>query len=276
MLRKILVIFAVFISAFNFASAVDDKEKIMTREDICIENFHKLFKAEPFPKGNDEEMLAILQKYIFGEIFVTGNLDIKQRELITVVSLSSMQTLPQLKSHINAALNVGNTPLEIREAIYLCAPFIGFPKTLNALSVLNEVFDERNIKTPLEHQTTIKEKERYSKGYEIQNPIYGDEIEKSLKGLPGNLDKKTAKFLTEVCFGDFYTRGTLDLKTKELLGLIILISNNASDNTVKSHIKGNIKRGNSIETIASAIIQAMPYIGFPAGIKSLKLLKEEI
>lgn len=193
MLRKILVIFAVFISAFNFASAVDDKEKIMTREDICIENFHKLFKAEPFPKGNDEEMLAILQKYIFGEIFVTGNLDIKQRELITVVSLSSMQTLPQLKSHINAALNVGNTPLEIREAIYLCAPFIGFPKTLNALSVLNEVFDERNIKTPLEHQTTIKEEERYSKGYEIQNPIYGDEIEKSLKGLPGNLDKKNGK-----------------------------------------------------------------------------------
>ena len=60
MLRKILVIFAVFISAFNFASAVDDKEKIMTREDICIENFHKLFKAEPFPKGNDEEMLILI------------------------------------------------------------------------------------------------------------------------------------------------------------------------------------------------------------------------
>lgn len=60
MLRKILVIFAVFISAFNFASAVDDKEKIMTREDICIENFHKLFKAELSPK---ETMRKCLQFY---------------------------------------------------------------------------------------------------------------------------------------------------------------------------------------------------------------------
>ena len=32
-----------------------------------------------------------------------------------------------------AALNVGVSPVEIKEALYQCAPYIGFPKTLNAL-----------------------------------------------------------------------------------------------------------------------------------------------
>ena len=78
-------------------------------------------------KGSDPELMDILQKFIFGEVFETGSLDYKTREMITCVTLASMQTLPQLKSHAAAALNVGVSPIELREAIYQCAPFIGFP-----------------------------------------------------------------------------------------------------------------------------------------------------
>lgn len=93
----------------------------------------------------------------------------KTREMLTVTSLAVQQTLPQLKAHINAALNVGVTPLEVRESLYQCAPFIGFPKTLNAIGVMNEVFKERGIKTPLEMAGTTDEKSRYEKGAAIQN-----------------------------------------------------------------------------------------------------------
>lgn len=249
-------------------------EKNMTRTEICKKNYHELFGGEALPKtGNDTEMMAILQKYIFGEVFTVGNLDLKTREMITVTSLAVQQTLPQLKAHINAALNVGVTPVELRETIYQCAPFIGFPKTLNALNVLNEVFNERGIKTPLENQTTVEENERFSKGHAIQNPLYGDEIKQAMSGLPDNMGEDAARFLTEVCFGDFYTRNGLDVKTRELLVLSILVT--TGDNyTLKSHIKGNIKAGNSIETIAAVIIQCMPYTGFPNALQALKVLKE--
>lgn len=103
-------------------------------------------------------MMNILQKYIFGEVFRTGDLDMKTREMITCVSLAAMQQLPQLKSHAGATLNVGITPIELREAIYQCAPIIGFPKVLNALSAINSTFTERGIKLPLEKQETVTEK----------------------------------------------------------------------------------------------------------------------
>ena len=71
--------------------------------------------------------------------------------MITCVTLATMQTLPQLKAHAGAALNVGVSPVELREAMYLTAPFIGFLRMLNAVGTVNEVFREHGISLPLEN-----------------------------------------------------------------------------------------------------------------------------
>ena len=278
MIKKILALLIVLtvLQSCVFAKAAKNEDKNMTRTDICKENYKTLFGGEALPAtGDDPEMMAILQKYIFGEVFTVGNLDIRTREMLTVTSLAVQQTMPQLKAHINAALNIGVTPIELRESIYQLAPFIGFPKTLNALGVLNEVFKERGIKTPLESTATVKENERYQKGFEIQNPLYGDEIKESMNGLPDDMGADVARFLTEVCFGDFYTRKGLDIKTRELLFIAALVTTGNTE-TLKSHIKGNLKAGNSKETIVSAIIQCLPYVGFPDTLAALRVLNEEL
>ncbi len=276
MIRKILALFIALMLSQNFifAAAAQNEDKNMTRTDICKKNYKILFGGEALtPTGDDPEMMAILQKYIFGEVFTVGELDIKTRELITVTSLAVQQTLPQLKAHINGALNAGATPIELREAIYQLAPFIGFPKTLNALGVLNEVFKERGIETPLKSTATAKEEERYQKGFEIQNPLYGDEIKQSMEGLPDDMGADVARFLTEVCFGDFYTREGLDVKTRELLFVSALVTT-GNTTTLKSHIKGNLKAGNSNETVTATIVQCLPYVGFPNTLAALRTLKE--
>lgn len=275
MFKKILSLLLVILLVQNciWAHMISNEDKTMTRTDICKENYKTLFGGEALsPAGDDPEMMAILQKYIFGEVFTVGELDIKTREMITVTSLAVQQTLPQLKAHINGALNAGVTPVELREAIYQLAPFIGFPKTLNALGVLNEVFKERGVATPLKSTATVKEEERYEKGLAIQNPLYGDEIKVSMEGLPDNMGADVSRFLTEVCFGDFYTREGLDLKTRELLMLSALVTTGNTE-TLKSHIKGNLKAGNSKETITAAIIQCLPYVGFPNTLASLRAMK---
>lgn len=248
----------------------------MSRTEICKQNYRRLFNGEALTDaGNDPEMMKMLQKYIFGEVFAVGSLDIKTREMLTVVSLSAQQALPQLKAHANAALNVGVTPIELRETVYLCAPFVGFPKTLNALGVINEVFAERGIKLPLESQGKTAEEERFAAGFAIQQPLYGNEIKEALAGLPGNMGEDAARFLTEFCFGDIYTRGGLDVKTRELLAIGILVTT-GNMQTLQSHIAGSIRAGNSPETVTAAIIQCMPYVGFPNALNALKVLKDTL
>jgi 4-carboxymuconolactone decarboxylase len=45
---------------------------------------------------NDPELMEILRRFIFGDVFGTGVLDDPTRELITVTVLACLQTLPQL------------------------------------------------------------------------------------------------------------------------------------------------------------------------------------
>ena len=271
--KLIAVILGLIMFQPVFSQTVQKEGNNMTRSEMCKKNYEALFNSPWNPDaGTDPEMMEILQKYIFGDVFTVGNLDMKTRELITVTSLAVQQTLPQLNAHINAALNAGAKPVELREAIYQCAPFVGFPKTLNAIGVLNEVLKSRNIELPLEKTGTVEENERFSKGADVQIPLYGDEIEKSLQGLPDNMGKDVSDFLTEVCFGDFYTRKGLDIKTRELLAISILVTT-GNTSTLKSHIRGSLKAGNTRETITSAIIQCLPYVGFPNTISALKTLK---
>ena len=268
-MKKILLVVILFALANNTYA-----QQKMNRIDAAKENYRTLFGGEALTgQGNDPEMMDILQKFIFGEVFQTGDLDIKTREMITCITLTAIQTLPQLKAHIGAALNVGVTPIEVRELIYMCAPFIGFPKTLNALSVANEVFAERGIALPLEAQGTVTEENRAERGAEIQQPLYGDAIRSALNGLPDGLGDEVARYLTEYCFGDIYTRGGFDLQTRELL-LYALLTTIEADSQLRSHTVSNIKLGNDKATLAAVVIQTLPYIGFPPAMKALRIIAD--
>mgnify|MGYP003638759203 FL=1 len=85
-------------------------------------------------------------EYPFGDIYSRQGLDLKSREIATVAALSAMGNAePQLKVHINAALNVGCTPEEIVEIIIQMSVYAGFPAALNAASAAKVVFVERGI-----------------------------------------------------------------------------------------------------------------------------------
>ena len=243
--------------------------------EVCKQNYHTLFGGEALTgQGTDPEMMDILQKFIFGEVFRTGDLTMKQREMITCITLATMQTLPQLKAHAGAALNVGVTPEELREVMYLTAPFIGFPKMLNAVATVNEVFKERGISLPLEKQGTVTEENRHETGKAIQDKLYPGGITSVMEGLPGDMGKDVEQFLTDYFFGEIYSRGALDLQTRELLGYCVLTTLEA-ESQLQSHYHGNINVGNTPETLTAAVIQCLPYIGFPAAIKALRIIKQE-
>lgn len=272
-MKKQLIIITLLLAGILSAKAQTGNK--MDRIETCKQNYTALFGGEALTgQGTDPEMMDILQKFIFGEVFQTGNLTLQQREMITCITLAIMQTLPQLKAHAGAALNVGVKPEELREVIYLTAPFIGFPKMLNAIATVNEVFKERGINLPLEPQGTVTEANRHETGKAIQDKLYPGGISSVMEGIPGNMGKNVEQFLTDYFFGEIYSRGALDLKTRELLGYCVLTALEA-ESQLQSHYHGNINVGNTPETITAAVIQCLPYIGFPAAIKALRIIKQE-
>lgn len=75
----------------------------------------------------------------FGDIARRPGLDLRQRELVSVIALASQGGLqPQLTAHLVYALRLGWTPEELREALIQIAPLAGFPRVINALIALAE------------------------------------------------------------------------------------------------------------------------------------------
>jgi 4-carboxymuconolactone decarboxylase len=91
--------------------------------------------------GDDESHIQhFLSANCFGDYLTRTGVDMKTRELLTfsmLVALGGCE--PQVKGHVAANLNVGNDRGVLLGVITQLVPFIGYPRSLNALRVLNEV-----------------------------------------------------------------------------------------------------------------------------------------
>jgi 4-carboxymuconolactone decarboxylase len=232
-----------------------------------------LFGEVPQSSTTQPELMQILRNLTYGDVYAIGNLDDRTRGLVTLVVLTTNHTLPQIKAHTHAALNVGVSAIEMREALYQAAAFIGFPKVINALELVDEVLASRGIPLPLEPKATVADHERLERGRAIQQPIYGGRMRENLKDLPGSLPDDVSRLVTE-SFGDFYTRGGLDIRTRELMIFCALATLGGTDRQLASHAEGNLKVGNSIETMASAMVHTLPHIGFPRVLNALYAIKD--
>ncbi len=269
----VLTLIVVFISQSVALGQIASTD--MSRAEKASQKYEELFGAKPnIANSNDPELMGILQRLIFGETFYIGNLDDKTRELITIVVLATDQTLPQLEAHTQAALNIEVSPIEIREAIYQLAPFIGYPKVLNAVSVINEVFEGRGIKLPLAEQGTVEEDQRFEEGREKQFPLYGNQMQEYMSDLPKEFAEAIPRILTESLFGDFYTRQGLDVQTRELLIFCALATLGGTERQMASHAVGNLKVGNNKETLYSAMVHIYPYVGYPRVSNAINIIKE--
>lgn len=84
-----------------------------------------------------------LQGYCFGDFYTRDGLDDQQRELITFVFIASIGGCEnQLRGHVQGNLNVDNDKEKLISAITVIMPYIGFPRALNALAIVNEICND--------------------------------------------------------------------------------------------------------------------------------------
>jgi 4-carboxymuconolactone decarboxylase len=221
----------------------------------------------------DPELIEVFDNFAFDEVISYGNLDTRTRVMMILASTIASQALSEYKVMVGGALNIGVTPVEIKEILYQSVPYIGIAKVLDFIYSTNEILQSRGIKLPLEGQSTTTPETRYEKGLEVQKEIFGEMIEKNYKESPEN-QIHIQKYLSANCFGDYYTRNGLNIKIRELLTFALLISLGGTEPQVKGHIQGNRNVGNDKETMLSVITQLLPFIGYPRTLNAIKCLNE--
>lgn len=233
---------------------------------ISMMTFTNVF-AETSPNG--QELSNMIEHY--GNNYIDKNLDEKTQQLLIIATMTSLQAYSQIKEQTLTALDKGVKAVEIKETIYHAAPYCGYTKALSAIEAADEAFSERSITIPIESQATVTEENRYEKGLEVQRSIFGQEIGTITDDMTES-QKVITEYLSSICFGDFYTRGTLDIKARELITLCVIAANGGCESQLGSHTTANISVGNNRDEMLAAMLLCVPYNGYPRTLNAINTI----
>lgn len=122
------------------ASTTTKENRIEKGNDKQCELFGEQMKG--FQNSGPEEERHIkrwLAGNCFGDYYTREGLTNQERELITFCYLAGLGVEPQMKAHIGANFHVGNDAHFLLRVISNCMPYIGYPRTLNAIRCIHEV-----------------------------------------------------------------------------------------------------------------------------------------
>ncbi len=223
----------------------------------------------------DPELIEVFDNFAFDEVLGYGNWDTRTRLMVILASTIASQALGEYKVMLSGALNVGVTPIEVKEIVYQAVPYVGMAKVYDFIHATNEILESRGIKLPLEGQSITSPETRFEKGLAVQKAIFGETIDKLYQDSPAN-QIHIQKYLSANCFGDYVTRTGIDLKTRELLTFSMLLALGGCEPQLKGHIQGNLNLGNTKEVLLNVVTQLLPYVGYPRALNAIRCLNEVV
>jgi 4-carboxymuconolactone decarboxylase len=248
----------------------------MSISEIANKNHEELFPNHKSKlKVTDPELIEVFDNFAFDEVLGYGNLDTRTRLMVILASMIASQALGEYKVMLGGALNVGVTPVEVKEIVYQAVPYVGIAKVYDFIYATNEILESRGIELPLEGQSTTSPETRFEKGLSLQKSILGATIDKMYEESPAN-QIHIQKYISANCFGDYLSRKGLDIKTRELLTFSMLLSLGGCEPQLKGHIQGNLNVGNDKEVMLSVVTQLLPYVGYPRTLNAIRCLNEVV
>ncbi|GAB2535129.1 carboxymuconolactone decarboxylase family protein [Rhodanobacter koreensis] len=224
-------------------------------------------------KVSDPELIETFDNWAFDEVIEAADMDVRLRLMVQLAALIACQAVNEYRVMLGAALNVGVTPVEAREILYQALPYVGMARLFDFLHATSEVFVSRGIALPLPEQSTTTADTRFEKGRAAQKRIFGDRIDAMVAQSPKD-QLHIQRFLSANCFGDYYTRNGLDLRTRELLTFAILASLGGCEPQLAGHVAGNLAVGNDRQVLIATITQLLPFIGYPRTLNAIRVINE--
>ena len=221
----------------------------------------------------DPELIEVFDNFAFDEVLQYGNLDTRTRLMVILATMIACQALAEYKVMLGGALNVGVTPVEVKEIVYQAVPYVGMAKVYDFIHATNEILESRGVKLPLEGQATTTPETRFEKGYAVQKAIVGERLEKMYADSPAD-QIHIQRYLSANCFGDYVARAGIDLPTRELLTFSMLLALGGCEPQLKGHVQANLTVGNDKERLLSVVTQLIPYVGYPRALNAIRCLNE--
>ncbi|MGG7057854.1 carboxymuconolactone decarboxylase family protein [Clostridium nigeriense] len=221
----------------------------------------------------DPEFIELFDNFAFDEVVNQDDLEDKTRFIAILATLLGCQGIDEFKAMLTAAYHFGVTLIEMKEIVYQGVAYLGIGRVFPFFNAVNEFCEKNDIALPLEGQSTTNLNNRLEKGIQAQVDIFGEHMREFYQSGPEE-SRHINKWLADNCFGDYYTRGGLDYKQREMITFCFLASQGGCEPQLTSHAAANIGIGNDKQFLIKIISQCLPYIGYPRSLNALRCVND--
>lgn len=218
----------------------------------------------------DPEFMERMMHFTFEEVVNEPGQELpdETRYMAVLATLLGCQGIEVYRDMLPKALDGGLTPVMVKEIVYQAVDYLGIGRVMPFLSATNDILTARGILLPLAAQSKTTMEDRLEKGAQAQADIFGEHMKEAWKA--GHI----SRWLAANCFGDYYTRGGLDLKQRELITFCFLAAQGGCEPQLTAHAKGNMNLGNDKDFLIRVISQCLPYIGYPRSLNALNCVNQ--
>lgn len=221
----------------------------------------------------DPEFIERFDNFAFDEVVNNDDLDDRTRMMAILATLLGCQGIGEYTVMVPAAMNLGVTPVEIKEITYQAVAYLGIGRVLPFLRAINEICKSKGIQLPLEGQSTTTMETRIQAGEQAQVDIFGEGMRGFADSGPEE-NRHINRWLSGNCFGDYYTRTGLDYKQREMITFCYLAAQGGCEPQLTSHAAANMRIGNDKAFLIKIISQCLPYIGYPRSLNALRCVND--
>jgi len=225
------------------------------------------------------DLVRYMVEYAFGDIYSREGLDLKSKEVAVVAALTAIgHAQPQLKVHLNGALNVGCSIYEIKEIILQMSAYSGFPTSINAMNALKEVLAERREQGHCDPEGVppsnrpVPDEDRYAIGADELSKLDSKQVER-LENQYNDFAPDLVKYVVNG-YADILSRDNLDKRYRQIATIAALAALGNALPQLKFHISGGLNIGLTADEIKEIMLLMSVYCGFPAAINGTNALKE--
>ena len=213
----------------------------------------------------DPEFAERFEHFAFDEVVNEPGqqLDDTTRYLAILATLLGCQGIEEFGAVLPRALDVGVTPVMVKETVYQAVDYLGIGRVRPFLDAVNAELTARGVALPLAGQATTTMADRLEKGAQAQAAIFGPHMLEAWK--QGHINR----WLAANCFGDYYTRTGLDLAQRELITFCFLAAQGGCEPQLTAHARGNMNLGNDAAFLTRVVSQCLPYIGYPRSLNAI-------
>lgn len=220
----------------------------------------------------DPEFIVFFDNFAFDEVVNNDDLDGRTRFIAILATLVGCQGIDEFKGMLNAAYNFEVSLVEMKEIVYQAVAYLGIGRVFPFLHAVNAFIESKGVTLPLDGQSTTTPENRLEKGIAAQVAIFGDSMKEYYKS--GDEDTKHINmWLTDNCFGDYYTRTGLDFKQREMITFCFLAAQGGCEPQLTSHAAANMRIGNDKEFLIKVVSQCLPFIGYPRSLNAIACIK---